>query len=188
MRDDVDAATTAIALTAAMRRLRARLRQESPLGLAELTMPQALALARIVEEGPISNAALAAGEYLRPQSTHEMVLFLESRGFVERRADPADGRKRLIEVTPEGRRVVTELMGLRHRWLAGAIERDLSPAEHELLAIAAALMEEVAASEEEDAPVLLSSRAPSAAGHGGGLDRGSRPALRNVRAQHRHTR
>ena len=54
-------------------------------------MPQALALARIADEGPITNAALAVGEYMRPQSTHEMVLFLEARGFVRRRPDPADG-------------------------------------------------------------------------------------------------
>src|ERR1700747_1988870 len=88
-----DSTATAVALTAALRRLRARLRQESPPGLAELTMPQALGLTRIVEEGPISNAALAAGEYIRPQSMHEMVQFLESRGFVRRRADPADRRR-----------------------------------------------------------------------------------------------
>ena len=109
-------------------------------------MPQALALARIAEEGPISNAALAAVEYMRPQSTHEMVLFLEGREFVERRADPADGRKVLIEITPTGRRVVSDLMGLRHKWLAAEIERDLSPAEQEMLAIAATLMERIASS------------------------------------------
>ena len=139
-------AATAIALTGAMRRLRARLRQESPPGLAELTMPQALALARITGEGPISNAALAAGEYLRPQSTHEMVVFLEARGFVKRRPDPADGRKLLIEPTPDGRRVVADLMRLRHEWLAGAIERELAPAEQETLAIAAALIGRISAS------------------------------------------
>jgi len=146
MGDDADSIATAIALTAAMRRLRSRLRLESPPGLAELTMPQALALARIVEEGPISNAALAAGEYMRPQSTHEMVLFLEGRGFVKRRADPSDGRKLLIKVTTSGQRVVSELMGLRHQWLTGAIESDLSPAEQEMLAIAATLMERIASS------------------------------------------
>jgi DNA-binding MarR family transcriptional regulator len=75
-----------------------------------------------------------------------MVLFLEGRGFVERRADPADGRKLLIEVTTSGQRVVSELMGLRHEWLTGAIERDLSPAEQEMLAIAATLMERIASS------------------------------------------
>jgi DNA-binding MarR family transcriptional regulator len=148
MTDAADTAATAIALTAAMRRLRARLRQESPLDLAELTMPQALALARIAEEGSISNAALAAGEYMRPQSTHEMVLRLERRGLVERRPDPADGRKLLIEVTPGGRRMVSELMGLRHEWLAAAIARNLTPAEKEMLAIAAGLMERVASAED----------------------------------------
>ena len=139
-------AATAAALTTSMTRLRARLRQESPPGRAELTMPQALALARIAEEGPISNASLAVREYLRPQSTHEMVLFLERRRFVERRADPADGRKLLIEATPAGRRVVGELMGQRLQWLAGAIERDLSPAEQEMLGIAATLMQRIASS------------------------------------------
>ena len=109
-------------------------------------MPQALALARIVEEGPISNAALAAGEYMRPQSTHEMALFLEGRGLVERRPDPTDRRKLLIEVTPDGRRIVGELMGIRHKWLAAAIEHDLTPAEREMLAIAAGLMHRIASS------------------------------------------
>jgi DNA-binding MarR family transcriptional regulator len=115
-------------------------------------MPQALALARIVEEGPISNAALAAGEYIRPQSMHEMVQSLESRGFVRRRADAADRRRLLIEVTSRGRRVVDELMELRHEWLARAIERDLTLAETEMLAIAAGLMRRIAASEDHGSP------------------------------------
>jgi DNA-binding MarR family transcriptional regulator len=147
-----DSTATAVALTAALRRLRARLRRESPPGLAELTMPQALALARIVEEGPISNAALAAGEYIRPQSMHEMVQLPESRGFVRRGVDPADRRRLLIEVTRRGRRVVNELMELRHQWLARAIERDLTLAEGELLAIAAGLMRRIAASEDDGPP------------------------------------
>jgi DNA-binding MarR family transcriptional regulator len=146
MSPDTDPAAIAVALTTAMRRLRARLRQESPPALAELTMPQALALARIVDEGPLSNAALAAGEYVRPQSTHQMVLFLEGRGLVERRPDPRDRRKLLIEVTPGGRRIVNELMGIRHEWLTSAIERDLTRAEREMLAIVAALMQRIASS------------------------------------------
>ena len=141
-----DSTATAVALTAALRRLRARLRQESPPELAELTLPQASALARIVEAGPISNAALAAGEYIRPQSMHETVLSLEGRGLVRRRADPDDRRRLPIEATHRGRRVVSELTGLRHKWLASAIERDLTAAEQELLAIASGLMERIASS------------------------------------------
>ena len=112
-------------------------------------MPQALALARIADEGPISNASLAAAEYMRPQSTHEMVVFLEARGFVKRRSDPADGRKVLIEATAKARRVVRDLMALRHRWLAMVIARDLSPAERQTLAVAASLIERIASSAPE---------------------------------------
>jgi DNA-binding MarR family transcriptional regulator len=139
--DERQSISTAIALTSAMRRLRARLRRESPPALADLTIPQAAALARIVDEGPISNAALAAGEYVRPQSSHEMVVMFEKRGFVKRRPDPGDARRLLIEATPNGRRVVTELIALRHDWLAGAIDRQLTPGEKHVLASAADLME-----------------------------------------------
>jgi hypothetical protein len=37
-------------------------------------------------------------------------------------------------------------MGLRHEWLAGAIEHDLSAAEQEMLAIAATLIAQIASS------------------------------------------
>jgi DNA-binding MarR family transcriptional regulator len=71
---------------------------------------------------------------------------LERRGLVARGAEPADGRKLMIEVTSSGRRVVSDLMGIRHEWLAGVIERDLTRAEQELLAIAAELMQRMASS------------------------------------------
>jgi DNA-binding MarR family transcriptional regulator len=83
---------------------------------------------------------------VRPQSTHEMVLFLEGRGLVERRPDPRDRRELLIEVTPGGRRMVSELMGIRHEWLTSATERDLTRAEREMLTIVAALMQRIASS------------------------------------------
>jgi hypothetical protein len=49
-------------------------------------------------------------------------------------------------VTPGGRRIVTELMGIRHEWLTRAIERDLTRAEGEMLTIVAALMQRIASS------------------------------------------
>jgi DNA-binding MarR family transcriptional regulator len=75
-----------------------------------------------------------------------MILLLEDRGLVGRRPDPGDRRKPLVEVTPAGRRIVTELIGIPHEWLAAAIERDLTPAEREMLAIAARLMQRIASS------------------------------------------
>jgi DNA-binding MarR family transcriptional regulator len=137
---------TAHSLAEAMRRLRARLRHESPPALADLAMPQAAALGRIVQEGPISNAALAAAEYVRPQSMHEIVVRLLERGLVERRPDPEDARKLLFEATDRGRRVVGDLVGMRHDWLAKAIDQDLTAPEQDILAVAARIMERLAAS------------------------------------------
>ena len=71
---------------------------------------------------------------------------LASRGLVERRADPQDGRKLLIKATPAGRRVVDDITARRHDWLASAIDDALSPAEREMLLVAAGLLERVAAS------------------------------------------
>jgi DNA-binding MarR family transcriptional regulator len=79
---------------------------------------------------------MGAREYVRPQSTHEIVVFLEGRGLVAHRPDPTDHRKLLIEVTP-GKRIVSELKAIRHEWLAASIERVLVPAEREVLVVAA---------------------------------------------------
>jgi DNA-binding MarR family transcriptional regulator len=49
---------------------------------------------------------LAARAQMTHQSMSELVAGLESAGYVERVADPADGRARLICLTPLGRRVV----------------------------------------------------------------------------------
>lgn len=137
---------TAIAVGKAVRRLRARLRQESQPSPTELSLAQVMALGRIVEEGALANVALAASEHMRPQSMHEIVSQLASRGLVERRPDPQDGRKLLIEATPAGRRVVDDITARRHDWLASAIDDALSPAEREMLSVAAGLLERVAAS------------------------------------------
>ena len=51
-------------------------------------------------------SALAARAQMTHQSMSELVAALESAGYVERVADPADGRAKLICLTPLGRRVV----------------------------------------------------------------------------------
>ena len=136
---------TAIAVGMAMRHLRARLRQESQPSTTELSLTQVMALGRVVKEGALANAALAASEHMRPQSMHEIVSQLAARGLIERRADPQDGRKLLIDATPAGRRIVDDITARRHDWLAGAIDDALSPAERKMLLVAAELLERVAA-------------------------------------------
>ena len=48
---------------------------------------------------------LAARADMTHQSMSEVVASLEQRGYVERRPDPADGRARLVCLTPEGRKL-----------------------------------------------------------------------------------
>jgi DNA-binding HxlR family transcriptional regulator len=62
---------------------------------------------------------LAARTGLTHQSVGEVVAELERRGFVERVADPVDGRARLVRLTPEGRRLVRAAVAAIR-----AIERD----------------------------------------------------------------
>src|SRR6476620_1173114 len=48
---------------------------------------------------------LAARADMTHQSMGEIVVSLERRGYVERRPDPADGRARLVCLTPAGRKL-----------------------------------------------------------------------------------
>jgi len=139
-----EATDTAVALSRAMRALRGRLRAESQPPTDELTMPQLLALWSIREAGAISNAALAQAEHVRHQTMNETVAVLSAGGYVVRRPDPADARRVLIEVTPEGDEVLDRVVAARHGWLAEAIEKTLTPAEREVLASSAELMRRLA--------------------------------------------
>lgn len=52
---------------------------------------------------------LAEAAGIRPQSMMKIVHELESLGLVERRADPADSRAKLISFTVKGHKLITEL-------------------------------------------------------------------------------
>lgn len=65
---------------------------------------------------------LAARTGLTHQSMGELVEALERRGYVTRRADPLDGRARLVRLTSKGRRLahraVREIREIEDAWLA----------------------------------------------------------------------
>jgi DNA-binding MarR family transcriptional regulator len=79
---------------------------------------------------------LAARTGLTHQSVGEVVAELERRGYVERTADPADGRARLVRLTDSGRQLVRA--ALQHieaieqewttRWQQGGLRGDLRAA------------------------------------------------------------
>jgi DNA-binding MarR family transcriptional regulator len=82
-------------------------------------------LGRLDREGPQSVSDLAAAERVRPQSMAQTVSDLEADGLVERRPDPADGRRALVELTREGSDTLQADRRHREGWLAEAIA-DLS--------------------------------------------------------------
>jgi DNA-binding MarR family transcriptional regulator len=63
---------------------------------------------------------LAQRANITKQALGEMAVTLQSAGLVEVSPDPSDGRARLVNLTPEGRRVRDRIQRT-----IGAIERDL---------------------------------------------------------------
>jgi DNA-binding MarR family transcriptional regulator len=113
---------------------------------AEYSFPvaQASVLSRLDREGAQTTSALAAAERVRPQSMAQTLAELETAGLIDRRPDPADGRRVLIELTPGGRERVLEARGRREDWLAAAIAEELEPDEQQTLLAAVPLLRRLA--------------------------------------------
>ena len=87
----------------------------------DLPTSQVSALAWIDREGPLTTSRLAAIEHVRPQSMAHTVGQIEAAGLIERRRDPDDGRKVLIDLTPQGRATLAELRAAGESWVADAL-------------------------------------------------------------------
>jgi DNA-binding MarR family transcriptional regulator len=104
------------------------------------SLSQGSVLGRLDREGPQCTSHLATAERVRPQSMGQTVAELEEQGLVERRSDPDDGRRTLIELTEAGRVELQEVRGRREGWLAEAIAEHLSDEERQALAEAVPLL------------------------------------------------
>ena len=124
-----------IVLGQLMRRLRAEHR---------FPFTQGAVLGRLDREGTRSIGDLAVAERVRPQSMTQTISDLESDGLIARRADPADGRRILVELTEGGRRTLAADRRQREGWLANAIAEDLSGAEQQVLMRAVTLLRRLA--------------------------------------------
>jgi DNA-binding MarR family transcriptional regulator len=123
-------------------RLNWRMRAESD---GDSPGPAVLAvLSRLIRAGTHTPKELADAERIQPQSLTRILATLTERGLVTRVPDPADGRRYLIDITPAGIDVLREYTGSRERWLAGALERALTPTERRLIGLAAELLVRVA--------------------------------------------
>jgi DNA-binding MarR family transcriptional regulator len=109
-----------------------------------LSLAQVSVLGHLDRSGPTGISALAAAERVRPQSMASTIVALEEGGLVSRRADPGDGRRTLIDLTPGGHAAIAEDRRRREGWLADAIDRDLSPRERRVLAEATELLRRLA--------------------------------------------
>ncbi len=121
-----------------------RLRQVHHVG--ELTLSELSALSRLDRGGPTTSSALAKLEQISPQSMGATLAALEQRGLVERNADPDDGRRAVLSLTPAGTDVLRVRRTAKTEALAQAIATSLSPAELRQLLAVVPLIERLAES------------------------------------------
>ncbi len=124
-----------------VRRLRLE-RSDGALSLFKLSI-----LGILYREGPVTATVLAAREQIRLQSLTRLLASLERRGYVSRQPDKRDRRRLLITLTPAGKKALAADVHKKEAWLAGRMERTLSPDEQKLLLRASRLLDHLA---EED--------------------------------------
>ena len=100
----------------------------------DITLGQVSILKRLDREGPHAVADLARLDKISHQSVTVSVAALVERDLVRRTPDPHDGRRKVLELTAAGRRLLTERREAGQERLAEAISRELNPAEQARLA------------------------------------------------------
>ena len=123
-------------------RLARRLRRQpqshgvSPLGISVLS--------RLYQHRALTPRALADAERVTPQTLTRVLAGLVEADLVTRQGDPSDGRQSLLEITPAGLAVLRADSAAREEWLAAAMGNALTPAEQQIVRIAAKLMDRLA--------------------------------------------
>ena len=114
-----------------------RLRQEAGTGLSpSLTA----ALATVERSGPLTPSELAAAERVRRPTITRVLTRLEEARLITRTPDPADRRSTLVAITPAGAALLSEGRTRKDAFLSERLD-DLSPADRDTLARAAAILE-----------------------------------------------
>ncbi|HVS99344.1 MAG TPA: MarR family winged helix-turn-helix transcriptional regulator [Solirubrobacterales bacterium] len=116
---DADIAPLAADLRVVVGQLIRRLRSEQQL----FPLNQASVLGRLDRSGAMSVSDLAGAERVRPQSMAQTVGDLEADALVERRPDPDDRRRALVDLTAAGRARIEADRRAREGWLVKAIEQ-----------------------------------------------------------------
>lgn len=100
-------------------------------------------LGRLALSGPLTASALAAKERVQPQSLTRTLADLEESKLIVRRQDAVDRRQSLNEITSAGEDLLKNDARRQATWLALAMSAVLTPAEREVLRVAAQLMRQL---------------------------------------------
>ena len=137
--DDYEvAAALRVAIGLLVRKLR-----QAPLP-GELTLAETSALGRLDRGGPATSSELAKQDRISPQSMGATLAALEQRGLIERRGDPADGRRVVLSITAAGRQLLNDRRGARSEMIAAALRDGFTPAERDQLLATTPLLERLA--------------------------------------------
>ena len=110
----------------------------------ELTLAETWALSRLDRSGPATSSDLAKQDRISPQSMGATLAVLEQRGLIERRGDPADGRRVVLSITAAGRQLVNDRRDARSEMIAAALRDGFTTAERDQLLAIAPLLERLA--------------------------------------------
>jgi DNA-binding MarR family transcriptional regulator len=78
-------------------------------------------LSRLERIGAMSPTALASAERITPQAVGTVLSHLASRGLIERRPDPADGRRLIVTISDAGRAAISARTEIVTNRLAAAL-------------------------------------------------------------------
>jgi DNA-binding MarR family transcriptional regulator len=145
-----DADSLAVSLAVAIKRVHGRLREAAWAGEVELPVAQVAVIKRLRNDGPTTASVLADAEHVTHQAITQTLASLKRSGLVRSAADPKDGRKSVISVTPAGNRLFESAKASRDAWLARAIGHVVSPRERVALEKAIELLERLADAERRE--------------------------------------
>lgn len=168
-----------------LRWMSASMRSSQPTGMAEslrllgelgATMPMTVALHVLAFAGPQTMTQLSEQLGLSPSATSHLLQRLVELDLAHREDDPDDRRRRLLAVTPRGRRAVDELMAARLAELRASLAPLSSATLSKLRGALVAVLDDLAGAARPvcpapAAPLIASTRSPTAAVTG---DRGPR--------------
>jgi len=141
----------AVSLAVAIKRVHGRLREAARAGeVGLMPIAQVAVIKRLRNDGPTTASALAAAEHISHQAITQTLAALKRAGLVRSAADPTDGRKSVITVTPAGNRLFESAIASRNAWLGRAIGHVVSPRERASLEKSIELLERIADAERQD--------------------------------------